>query len=268
MQLPEFEQGEFVTLVATGDFKKALQTIFGMGDKPVVYARAFIGALEGVPPIDRQHLLEWCKVPMELHSIGDFKWYLDQIARHEFGHAVAARVLGFKTGEFSLLLKASNGDHVATSLTIPDAPTPAITDVENYLERRIIVLMAGTMSEPSEAKNLESEFFSAWEDDAAESDRQKVIELIQVLLNIRGKAGPGQAARCLRELALKTLQIVRFHHSLIFRSASVLSGRITSFGQTATMTGEEFEGLIGTNKLINPLGEFHAHLTAAVPATK
>lgn len=254
MQVPAFETGNFVDLIQAGAFKKAIQTVFGVGDKPVHYARAFLVALESLSSPDRKKLLAWCELPMDSQPIGDFQWYLDQIARHEMGHAVVARVLGFGTGGFTLLLKASNGDHVATSLTKLDAPATTIGELQNYLERRVIVLMAGTMSESKLGEDLLYQFKYAWTKDAAESDRQKVEELIQVLTNLRGETGSGEAGRCFRDLALKTLKVVQHHHKLICRAALMLSRQVAHFGQQATLSSEEFDELLDSESLINPLG--------------
>jgi prephenate dehydrogenase len=162
MQMPDFECGEFTSLVAEKSYKKALQTVMGVGDKAVVYARALINCIEELTPNDRESLLAWCNSPMEDQPIGELQWYLDQIARHEVGHAVVARVLGFKTGAISLMLKAANGDHTACATTPLYTSTPNSADVESYIERRIMVLIAGTMSEAASIQQLKYEFWNAW----------------------------------------------------------------------------------------------------------
>lgn len=254
MQIPYFEAGDFGKKVLAGDFKKALQTLVGTGDKGVVLARALVNAVYELAPTDQEKLLEWCKAPMEPQPIGELQWYLDQIARHEMGHAVAARVLGFKTGAITLVLKDPNGTHEATAATPLDRPTLNATELKDYLERRVMLLMAGTMAEADSVDKLWPEFFPAWDGEAALSDRQKTDELIQVLMNMSGGGDLLETSRCSRNLAAKTLQIVGFHYALIARIALALSGKIKDFGQLAKLSNDEFELLLGSDGLINPLG--------------
>lgn len=251
MQLPEFKAGEFLEFVATKQYKKALQNVMGVGDKPVIYARALIKCLEELSPVDRQNLLEWCEVPMELQPVEELHWYVEQIARHEVGHAVVAKLLGFETGSISIMLTAANGDHVAATEMLLDSHASNLNELERYLERRIIVLMAGAMSEPESVQDLKHSFGEAFK--VAESDRQKSDELIQVLLNMRGKKEPSNLARCRSHLFESTYRIVYHNHTVIDSIAKKLAGQIENYKQMVTWPAEKFHALPEIANLVNPL---------------
>jgi hypothetical protein len=69
------------------------------------------------------------------------EWHNASTARHEFGHLVVAKLLGFKTGEVSVSpLKAGCGVILQPSL-------PTLDEVVPYLEKRIQILFAGVAAQ-------------------------------------------------------------------------------------------------------------------------
>ena len=109
------------------------------------------------------------------------------ICRHEFGHHVAARLLGFKTGIVRVEISEGGRWHRASSLIVPTEPHASLQSVESYLCRRIVVLLSGVCAEAlndqsgrvaiKEAKSLL--------ETTAGSDGEKALELCALLYGLQ-----------------------------------------------------------------------------------
>jgi hypothetical protein len=96
------------------------------------------------------------------------------LLRHEAGHMVVAKVLGFETLEMEF-----KPTHAGAKIS----PAPNITDIPSltsYLERRIPVLYAGAMAE---AKTGE-EVLEMLKDERAKDDFSKIRELLQLYTSL------------------------------------------------------------------------------------
>lgn len=258
MKLPSIDVSEFTGLVKSKRFKEAFQSVMGVGDKPVLYGRALIELFKDLEPQDQYDLIAWCSVPMELEPLDAIRWYVDQIVRHELGHAIAAELLGFHSGKMTLQLLAANGDHVATTRVGLDIPVSSVAEVRRYVEKRTIVLMAGTMAEPDSSRNLMRDFHAAFEDGPSNSDRQKCDEFIQLLLNIEsGDAnGPMRQSDCYRSLVAATHELVLVNHAAMVRTAHKMSHRVQTYGERAMWTPAELQELLAQETWANPLINF------------
>lgn len=113
-----------------------------------------------------------------------------RLARHELGHYVAARELGFQTGQIKIWVKADYSvrppeykvDGGATIYLIQGIAD--LKEMECYLARRIIVLLAGSCAE-SLKDDLVVDREQSHKCPGAKSDLDKASELINTLRNIR-----------------------------------------------------------------------------------
>lgn len=96
------------------------------------------------------------------------------IMRHEAGHMVIGRVMGFKTGD--MIWKPSH----AGAEVLPEPDIKDIPSLVSYLERRIPVLYAGAMSEAKSGK----EVLDMLKDDRAKDDFSKIRELLQLYTSL------------------------------------------------------------------------------------
>lgn len=111
--------------------------------------------------------------------------YLRRIARHEYGHWISARLLGFLSGDVTLRLLSANGDHVATTEIFVDQPLPGVAAILDYLERRIVTLSCGTIAEfecPEEinSRNIEQTF----QQGGGTVDYARIQDLLALHVNI------------------------------------------------------------------------------------
>jgi hypothetical protein len=105
-----------------------------------------------------------------------------QIARHECGHYIAARVLGFKTGFCSIQLDFPNG-HRGESEIILRASLRTSEDLRSYIERRVQVLYAGTLAEALEGSEINNNKALELIKVGGDQDHAKVRELVNLLRN-------------------------------------------------------------------------------------
>lgn len=76
-----------------------------------------------------------------------FQDFAIRVAEREMGHYVAARALGFRTGDVSVVLTGPMGDrHGTVAVTLPTA-AGSIDQIADYLRRHVIVLFAGAVAE-------------------------------------------------------------------------------------------------------------------------
>lgn len=97
------------------------------------------------------------------------------MVRHEFGHYISAKSLGFIVTEVSLNEKTA---HCAIDLI------PVIGDIKSlrlYLEKRIQVLLSGSCAEAFDNTNFNGEKYCKLLDTTAKNDFSKMSEILRVL---------------------------------------------------------------------------------------
>ena len=77
----------------------------------------------------------------------DLRLLADRVAKHEMGHYVVARALGFRTGDVSIEIIGHAEGHRGTAEITLHEKIRSIEELRVYLERRIIVLNAGGAAE-------------------------------------------------------------------------------------------------------------------------
>ncbi|QDF37472.1 hypothetical protein FJN17_07760 [Bradyrhizobium symbiodeficiens] len=106
------------------------------------------------------------------------------ILRHEAGHLVIGKLLGFETGEIALDDQEARAG-ISLTPNLPDVPAAV-----GYVKRRVTVLYAGVLAECLRAgkvdEQLAAELLSAR--GTASNDHAKVRELLRVLAGFLGCA--------------------------------------------------------------------------------
>jgi hypothetical protein len=99
-------------------------------------------------------------------------------ARHEAGHLIAARALGFETGDI-LLSQTQGGAEIDI---YPSLPT--ISDAIQFIEDRIIILYAGALAQSMRQKECDPEAAIKLLRTTAANDYAKVRELGRTLVGL------------------------------------------------------------------------------------
>jgi hypothetical protein len=216
-----------------------------MGQNPIGIKRtkSFLIKYNQLDSAHRESMLAWSHLPAERLPVNDQKWYVEQIARHEMAHIVVAKALGFSTGEATLVLHSPDGSHLGTSVINLDYPTPSLSEVSAYLDRRVIILLAGYIAEPAAASERLSCAYRTIQNKSveSESDLQKALELIQVKLNIEGITRPNANNEILHTLVLRASTIVEDNFSVISALAQRFADRIEFYEQRIGWTGSEID---------------------------
>lgn len=179
------------------------------------------------------------------------------VAKHEMGHYVVSKALGFGTGDVSLEITGLvDGHRGGADITLP---TRLATqgDVESYLRRRVQVLYAGALAE-----SLPENLIGGKVDNAraieiirgghgAEQDHAKARELVHLIRNIRQTtAHPGDEEAVQAELTAldeelwaQATCLVELHADMIVGLACNLANRVQALKQKVVWAGSEIDSL-------------------------
>lgn len=239
---------EFISLVTEGKFLEALSSVVGTSGKAINLSSRLLANLTLLEPEHQLRFLKWScdsedAPPTErnLPIPQDLRWFVEKVARHEIGHAVIALRMGFRIGNITVSINSSSGDHVGTTEMFLGRHTPDTKDIQQYLNHRITVLMAGAMSEDEGAENVGRYFKQAF--DEAENDRSKAYELARLAINIQGQLTDADLHQHVRRMSLITRQMVAAEYGLISQVANDLAANIQTFGIGFGWTKHEFLSL-------------------------
>jgi hypothetical protein len=168
-----------------------------------------------------------------------------RIGRHEAGHYVAARVLGFNAGAITLELRPAKQHQGGAAITLA-VPVKSVDDVVSYLERRIQVLYAGALAETMEVDQVDEKKACEVLEAEASQDAAKVREYVLLLRNIRFPDTPAGMAKpeldeISQKLWLKTIELVKSERLIIQGIGKRLASMVDAYAVTVTLTAEELE---------------------------
>lgn len=111
---------------------------------------------------------------------------IHRICRHEVGHLIIAREMGFTTYDLKVTYHPK-GHHASSEI---DLWTPHISDISSvieYMQKRLMVLYAGAMAESFDRDgNYNGKHaINEWKNGGAMNDWAKIRELIQLLRNLK-----------------------------------------------------------------------------------
>ncbi|WP_165185184.1 hypothetical protein [Caulobacter soli] len=157
------------------------------------------------------------------------------ICRHEFGHYVAARALGFKTGIVRVEIGDNERSYLGSALIVPTEPHTSLQSVERHIHRRIVVLLSGACAETlNQSSKVEIEKAKRLLKTTACSDGEKAAELSSLLYglkfaeaftvdSIETALGPG---KLWDDLLIKAASLIENHAELVIKLAEELLAKV------------------------------------------
>lgn len=106
------------------------------------------------------------------------------IARHEFGHYIVARKLGFETGNVTISSKSTFSGAAGTAEITLHSPITCLDTAIEYCEKRVQVLMAGALAEAMNGASIDDDAANNYLNTSASNDYAKIRELILLYRNI------------------------------------------------------------------------------------
>jgi hypothetical protein len=173
--------------------------------------------------MDTKDLVE---IPDELRHL------IRQKARHEYGHWVIARMLGFKPGEVTLRVLNKEGHHEGTSSIDTYRPLARTEEILDYLERRMQILFAGALAEAPDAAMVGDDYVetTCFTSGGGAHDAGKIHELIALHINLSQPDGDDPMARA------KLYQAMRASaETMVFREFPLISALADRHAQKLTV---------------------------------
>jgi hypothetical protein len=172
-------------------------------------------------------------------------------ARHEFGHWVVARALGFDVGEVTLTAHLGHTPGGGSRIDL-DHCFADIGEASSFLRNRIQVLHAGCVAQSLVGGQTQQPIYDAARTTNGVDDYAKVRELTRILrgCTVGSKAdsyveAQAQITKIDSDLIAATVAIVEKHAALIEALATNLVGRLAYFGEAVTMSKAEIEAIPG-----------------------
>lgn len=109
-----------------------------------------------------------------------------KVARHEVGHMIAAKVVGFKTGGITIELTDNRGAYKGGAEIILPRPVTSLEEAGSYISDRVVVLWAGALAESvKDGKADQDAACACLNSGGGILDHGKARELLNLLRNIR-----------------------------------------------------------------------------------
>lgn len=192
----------------------------------------------------------------------NYRPIVKQVAQHEAGHYVVARVLGFKVGEISLMMTDFRGGHEAGSTIGLAMPLRTVEDSIQYLESRIQILYAGALSEALQNGEIDNALATAsLNTGGGARDFGKIQELMNLIRNLKSPDAFGEGATRAslsginNELYNRAAEAVMCEKDIIDGLAARITSDVRSLNQRVVISEQE---LLVLPDLVARFGEAHA----------
>lgn len=116
-----------------------------------------------------------------------FSEYKIDVIKHEVGHWVVAKLLGFKTGEIriEIISNCSSMGHFAAATIRPEPDLNSLDSLLRYIENRACILFAGVISQVLDKPDKNETTAATLLDTDGADDKGKVKDLLFIARGIR-----------------------------------------------------------------------------------
>lgn len=173
------------------------------------------------------------RLPNHLHDV------VRKVALHEFGHYIAANVMGFETDDVAIEMTDWRGGYRGEAGIRLSRGLRTVPEAERYLRDRVVVLWAGALAETLRAEKVsEDDAVKCLRGEAGASDHAKATELLNLLRNLTSPDVSGEKAQAAlteleEEIWLDTVKLVE-------AEARLISGFASRLAQMVRMTSTRY----------------------------
>lgn len=183
------------------------------------------------------------------------------VARHELGHFVACRHLGFETGWITVQVDGEGPGHRGSAAVVLHTPIHSFPVLDAYLFGRCVILHAGALAEALTPGTSSGEMHEEDVDRAMQiledpnsgafADSSIARELQALLRNVRYPETPvSDRAAINRQIQAirvavweKATAIIGQNAEAICSIAAIVAGRLTQKGKAISMSAAELEAI-------------------------
>lgn len=172
-----------------------------------------------------------------------------RVCQHEAGHYVVARSLGFRTGGLSIkFIDFCGGYRAGSDVTLPTSLSN-ISEVTDYLKRRVKVLYAGALAEAMIEGVIDGEKALEYIRNGGADDYSKVRELVHIIRSIEhGLTGTDDEAQAQLDAIDRALwnaaaNIVMEERAVIEGLANRLESEVKAVGEFYEISQAELAAL-------------------------
>ena len=177
-----------------------------------------------------------------------------KVARHEVGHMIAAKVVGFKTGPIKLEFTDLRGGHLGEAEINMSRPLRTTDETIQYLNDRVVALWAGAISEAfvGEVSSFDTKLKAACEslnNGGGIQDHAKARELVNLLRNLRFLENKTEVEHqdelniIEQEVWQRAVQLVQAEEKLIATIALQLANMVEFTSTKYTLSTEEIASM-------------------------
>ena len=167
----------------------------------------------------------------------EFEEYKIDVIRHEVGHWVLAKCLGFRTGDIAIeILRHGNSyGHNGAATIFPEPDISNLNALYEYIGNRICVLFAGVISQTLEKFNINDTTAANLLEIDGTDDHNKIRELLFIARGIKFSGSIHESSELeqvdliVKECWEKSDHLVKEHRtSILFISEKIMQQLVSS----------------------------------------
>ena len=171
------------------------------------------------------------------------------ICRHEVGHYIVAKQLGFKMNGINIKIIDNRGCHDAENNLELYRKLRTMKDILNYLDDRIQILYAGALAQSLSNGAVNTDHAEKYFEYGSDHDQKKALELVEIIRNIRYPDSDENTAikeieQIRRELFSKTQNVVVSNERIICKLSQKLDSEIHQLGETYDFSEDKINDIL------------------------
>lgn len=185
------------------------------------------------------------KIPIPPH----LRDTVELVARHEVGHMIAAKALGFRTGAVTVQITDLRGGYQGGAEITLGKPLRTVDAIVEYLGSRTVVLWAGALAETLRGASEPDQGAACkcLRGEGGKTDHAKACELVNLIRNLQHPETQNEAKwqaevdKIEKELWIRAVDVVTAERELICGIARRLAQMVKEVGPSYALSAQEID---------------------------